>query len=77
MVQLRRQPHTTWGMRDVWRMQCRAYAIAATGDVGKTRCRQGRKRAFGVAKRLREISSDQARRKKAYFFRKREKVRKT
>ena len=31
---------------------------------------QGRKRAVGVAKRSREISSDQARRQKAYFLEK-------
>ena len=31
---------------------------------------QVRKRAFGVAKRLREISSDQARCQKAYFLEK-------
>ena len=31
---------------------------------------QGQKRAFGVAKRLREISSDQARCQKAYFLEK-------
>ena len=38
---------------------------------------QGRKRVLGVAKRPREISSDQARRQKAYFFRKMENIRKT
>jgi len=38
---------------------------------------QGRKRAFGVAKRPREISSAQARRQKAYFLRKIENIRKT
>ena len=34
---------------------------------------QGRKRAVGVAKRPREISSDQARRQKAIFLEKSEK----
>ena len=38
---------------------------------------QGRKRPVGVAKRPREISSDQARRQKAYFFRKMENIWKT
>ena len=47
-------------------------AISDERDVA-----QGRKRVLGVAKRPREISSDQARRQKAYFFRKMENIRKT
>ena len=39
--------------------------MTADCDVG-----QQQKRAFGVAKRPREISSDQARRQKAYFLEK-------
>ena len=57
---------------DVADKRCRWYAISAARVVG-----QGRKRAFGVAKRPREISSDQARRQKAYFFRKSKRIRKT
>ena len=38
---------------------------------------QGGKRVLGVAKRPREISSDQARRQNAYFFRKMQNIRKT
>ena len=43
--------------RDVWCTRC------WTRDIGR-----GWKRAFGVAKRPREISSAQARRQEAYFF---------
>ena len=47
------------------RLQKRASAKACICESGRHR-----KRAPGVAKRPREISSDQARRQKAYFFRK-------
>ena len=56
---------------EVYRPRGLATAMAADRDAG-----QRQKRAFGVAKRLREISSDQARRQKACFFRKRQKPRK-
>ena len=46
--------------------------FGCTRVAGRTR-----KRAFGAAKRPREISSDQARRQDAYFFRKGEKIWKT
>ena len=51
---------------EVYRPRGLATAMAADRDAG-----QRQKRAFGVAKRPREISSDQARRQKAYFLRKR------
>ena len=53
---------------EVLQQRFRAHAMSADRDVV-----QGRKRAVGVAKRPREISSDQARRQKAIFLEKGEK----
>ena len=57
---------------DVNSLQYIPNAISDQRDVA-----QRQKRVLGVAKRPREISSDQARRQKAYFFRKMENIRKT
>ena len=69
----------------VWQAQCRPAAMSAIRDTDQPQCiptampanrdvGQRQKRAFGVAKHPREISSDQARRQDAYFFRKGEKI---
>ena len=81
-------PTVVSAISDNGQHRCLSTAMSAACDIYPTRCRpnvmsaqrdvaQGRKRAFGVAKRPREISSDQPCRHNAYFFRKMQNIRKT
>ena len=69
-------PSELW-YSEVWLIDCLHAAMSSGGDVGKQRCRAKAKAGGWLANRPREISSAQARRQDACFFRKMEKSEKT